>query len=139
MFTFEAVAVVEQCDDTPHAEVVARIEKVQYSSLRVQVLAGGKSNRVKVVATKRWVNDSERAKLADREFLLRREPDNPADRNAIAVFSHERKLGYVPAVEAHQLSPLLDKFATVDGFVVDGATQDDDNEMSFFVDLPELE
>lgn len=40
---------------------------------------------------------------------LRREPNNPHDENAIAVYLKGNKCGYVPATEAAHLAPEIDK------------------------------
>lgn len=40
---------------------------------------------------------------------LRREPNNPHDRNAIAIYIKTYKIGYVPRALAAQLAPIFDK------------------------------
>ena len=40
---------------------------------------------------------------------LRREPDNPYDANAVAVFVGDAQLGYVPASEASAIAAFLDR------------------------------
>lgn len=47
-------------------------------------------------------------RIGDGELELVRDPDNPHDSNALAVFSNVGQLGFVPAEYAEQWSPLID-------------------------------
>lgn len=42
------------------------------------------------------------------ELKFRREPDNPYDKNAIAVYSRNHRIGYIKADVAKKLAPMLD-------------------------------
>jgi hypothetical protein len=44
-------------------------------------------------------------------LILKREPTNKYDTNAVAVYWAQKKLGYVPRGFAKELAPLLDKGA----------------------------
>ena len=46
---------------------------------------------------------------ADDELTLLREPDNPHDANAVSVYWHERKLGYVPRSQNAALAWAMDR------------------------------
>lgn len=48
---------------------------------------------------------------------LRREPDNPCDANAVAVYVGDEQLGYVPASEAHAIAMFLDRGELVEARV----------------------
>ncbi len=48
---------------------------------------------------------------------LRREPRNPHDRKAVALYWHGRKLGYLPRVDNSVISNLLDQGALLDATV----------------------
>ena len=43
-----------------------------------------------------------------RYMALKREPNNPYDKNAIAIYLRTDKVGYIKAVHAEILAPLLD-------------------------------
>jgi hypothetical protein len=61
------------------------------------------------------------------ELVLRREPDNPQDKNAVAVFRENGdQVGYLSASVAEQLAPLLDADAPITAEVseVTGGTSD---------------
>lgn len=59
------------------------------------------------------------------EVILRREPGNPYDRNAIQVLNiHNVQLGHIPRDIASKLAPLLDrKLVNVEGMVLEGNLQ----------------
>lgn len=81
----------------------------------------------------------ERGKYLGTEYLLVREPDNPADRFAIAVYGNRRRVGYVSAKRAALLAPLLDS-VEADAFAVAGATTraHADAALRAWVDLPRV-
>lgn len=54
------------------------------------------------------------ASMVDGEHLrLEREPKNPHDRNAVAVWDGQTQLGYVPAVDARTIAKAMDAGRTV--------------------------
>jgi hypothetical protein len=60
-------------------------------------------------------------------LTLRREPDNPQDQNAVAVFrANGEQVGYLSASVAEQIAPLLDADAAITAVVseVTGGTPD---------------
>lgn len=56
-------------------------------------------------------------------YVLVRESHNPHDKNAIAVYGHGRKVGYVSQGKAASLAPLLDELGS-QGFSVSGTAHD---------------
>ena len=91
------------------------------------------STRIRVKGTMALIPDSERETLGGRVYVLRREPKNKHDPNAIAVLSEGRKVGYVSASRAAMMAPLLDRIGSdvlVNGM---GAMT---NSIRLWVDLP---
>lgn len=78
---------------------------------------GGKS--WKAVGAGNCLSDRERDALQSGWFVLRREPDNPYDANAVAVYLDCRKVGYLTAAKAKTYSPILAAIEA-QGFEVDG-------------------
>ena len=66
-----------------------------------------------------WLSDRERRALRAGWFVLKREPQNPYDVNAVAVYLDCRKVGYLSAAKAKALSPLLAAIPA-DGYEVSG-------------------
>lgn len=93
---------------------------------------------VRVGATVRVVGVFDALTLRQREkqhagqWVLRREPDNPLDPNAIAVFIGAQKIGYLSAAKARGYAPILDK---IGGPIAVSGTQVG---ITFHVDLPDL-
>ena len=77
-----------------------------------------------------------RAYQAD-TYRLVREPENPEDRWAIAVFNIERKVGYVSHAKATQYAPLLDELPA-EVFVVGGVVRERGKMLLLMPKLPEL-
>ncbi|WP_311335888.1 HIRAN domain-containing protein [Cardiobacterium hominis] len=50
---------------------------------------------------------------------LRHEPDNPHDANAVMIFWHHNKIGYVPSEYARELQSLLDRHDSLCGKIVE--------------------
>ncbi len=70
-----------------------------------------------------YVSDRGRAQHGGSELILKREPENPHDSFAIAVYGMTgRKLGHVSASRAAQLTPLLDRLG-YDGYIVGGIVE----------------
>lgn len=69
-----------------------------------------------------YVSERGRAQFGDSELVLKREPTNPHDAIAIAVYGKGRKLGHVSAARAAQLTPMLDRLG-YDGYLVDGIVE----------------
>lgn len=74
---------------------------------------------------------------AGRRIRLRREPENPHDANAIAVFNHRGvQVGYLPREEAAWLAPLLDAGAIRIGGVAGKKSDDYTLEATLIVRAP---
>src|SRR4051812_18826099 len=80
-------------------------------------------------AAGRWVE-------AD-SYRLVREPQNPEDRWAIAVFNVERKVGYVSHSNAVKYAPLLDELPA-EVFVVGGVVRERGKMLLLLPKLPDL-
>jgi hypothetical protein len=89
-----------------------------------------------VRGTWNYVPDRQRGRFESPEFLLMREPKNEHDASAVAIYSMQRLIGYVPSATAGTIAPLLDKLNDCDGFVVKGAADVGGTMPRFFVDLP---
>jgi hypothetical protein len=61
----------------------------------------------KVVGMSYWLQDGERDSLRVGWFVLHREPGNPHDKNAVAVYLDCRKIGYLTVAKAKTYSPIL--------------------------------
>lgn len=81
------------------------------------------SLRARIVGVSHWVTFTERKEYGSSTYVLVREPRNPHDKNAIAVYGHGRKVGYVSRGKAASLAPLLDELGS-QGFSVSGSAQD---------------
>lgn len=77
------------------------------------------STPLKLRGVSHYVSAPGRAQFGGEELVLVREPHNPHDSFAIAVYGSGRKLGHVSANRALSLTPLLDKLP-FDGFLVGG-------------------
>lgn len=74
---------------------------------------------------------------AERRIRLRREPENPHDANAIAVFNHRGvQVGYLPREEAAWLAPLLDSGVIRIGGVAGKKSDDEILEATLIVRAP---
>ncbi len=49
--------------------------------------------------------------------ILKREPRNPYDRKAIALYWYDHKLGYIPRIENSVIANLLDQGASLTAFI----------------------
>lgn len=78
------------------------------------------SVRVHVAGSGHYLTESQRRRYGGVEYELRREPSNPHDPLAVAVYGHGKKVGYVPAGRAGMLAPLLDQLGAR-GYLVRGA------------------
>lgn len=97
--------------DHPKAEHldVATLTKVDLTTLDAM--------GARIVGQSHWLDHGDRSQFHGATYLLVREPHNPHDENAIAVYGRDRKVGYVSAGRAKQLAPLLDRIG-VEAFVV---------------------
>lgn len=67
------------------------------------------SRRLRIVGVASHLHDRERSLFGGVEYRLVREPKNVYDANVVAVYGQERKVGYLSAVKAASLAPLLDR------------------------------
>ncbi|RYG71577.1 hypothetical protein EON77_12830, partial [bacterium] len=84
------------------------VRKVNVSALAVIDLAPLDSVRTRIKGSAFYVTDDERRKYGGPEYLLIREPDNPVDSGAVAVYGRGRKVGHLSTARAASLAPLLD-------------------------------
>ena len=94
------------------------------------------ASRVRVKGTAAWVPAALRADVGGQVYVLRREPGNEHDANAIAVIWKGKKVGYVSAVKAQSMAPLLDRLGSSD-FIVSGMGAYT-NSTRLWVDLPKI-
>ena len=113
-----------------------KVETVKADALRVLDLTALPFVRTRIKGSAYWVTDAQRRRFGGPEYLLMREPQNRADPNAVAVYGHGRKVGYVSTAKAAGLAPLLDRLAA-DAYRVGGAGAEQG--MRLWVDLPTLD
>ena len=101
---------------------------------RIHDLRHLESLRLRIRGSFANVTDAERRKYGGREYLLVREPQNPHDGNAVAVYSGDRRVGYVTAARASSLAPLLDRLEA-DAFRVSGEGVNSSS-IRLWVDVP---
>lgn len=75
--------------------------------------------RSRIHGTSYWVSDEDRRQYGGRTYVLLREPKNPHDPNAVAVYGRGRKVGYVSAGRAAAIAPILDQIGA-DAYRVSG-------------------
>ena len=113
-----------------------RVRVIETDGLKVVDLRHLDSMRTRIVGSGYNVDDAEREHYSAMSYLLIPEPDNPADKRAIAVYSKGRRLGYVSAKRAAMMQPLLAKI-DADAFLVAG-TGITPNSIVMFLDLPRV-
>lgn len=113
-----------------------KVATLSTGSMRVLDLRNVPSTRMRIKGSANWVTDDERAKYGGTEYLLVREPANEFDLNAVAVYGKGRKVGYVSAVKAAALAPILDPLP-FDAFLL-GGTSVVENSIRLWVDVPKL-
>ena len=59
------------------------------------------------------------------QLQLSREPDNPYDENAVAIYRGSIKLGYLPRVENTAVARMMDKGKRIDAFIQNKQKSDD--------------
>jgi len=92
--------------------------------------------RTRIKGTANYLNDGDRAVYGGTEYVLVREPKNPNDADAVAIYGNERKVGYVSAAKAASMSSVLDGISA-DAFRVSG-TSVIDHSIVLWVDLPRI-
>lgn len=114
----------------------ARRRPVPSAEVSAHDLRELESTRVRVKGTAAYVPGHLREHVGGTEYLLRREPDNPYDTNAIAVYWEGQKVGHVSAVKAAAMAPLLDVLGDTD-YLVSGMGAYT-RSTRLWVDLPKL-
>lgn len=71
-----------------------------------------------------YLEEDERKQYQTKTYILRRDPENPHDPNAIAVYTKHRQIGYVSAGRAEKLAPLLDQIGA-EGYLVNSGAKTD--------------
>ncbi|TFD11409.1 hypothetical protein E3T35_09325 [Cryobacterium sp. TMT1-2-2] len=119
-------------------ELIPALEKVTIdtTALRALDLRDLPSTRFRIVGSSYCVTEDERALYGGTDYLLKREPDNGSDANAVAVFGQGRKVGYLSAAKAASLAELLDGL-DFDAFQV-GGTSVLGNSIRLWVDVPKV-
>ena len=117
-------------------ELIPEMEKVTIdtTALRALDLRDLPSMRFRIVGLSYCVTEDERALYGGTDYLLKREPDNENDINAVAVFGQGRKVGYLSAAKAVSLASLLDE-VDFDVFQV-GGTSVLGNSIRLWIDIP---
>ena len=82
------------------------------------------------------MSDRERAKYGGTEYALVREPNNPHDSDAVAVYGKGRKVGYLSAAKAAAVAPSLDAMGA--GAYRVGGTSVQGNSIRLWVDVPKV-
>jgi len=112
-------------------------EFLAVSEMRLMDLAAVQAVRHRIVGLAHYTPAGrDREQYGDTTYVLVLEPENKADKNAIAVYGHNcgRKVGFLSAAKAAQLHPIL-KRAEVDGFTVAGESTRGISEQ-LWVDVP---
>lgn len=107
----------EQEEDEPIS-----VETISTRGWHIIDLSSLESMRMRIRGTSYYVTDDDRMRYGGTNYLLVREPDNPFDAEAIAVYGGTRKLGHVSAAKAARLAPLLDQLGA-DAYKVSGALE----------------
>jgi len=95
------------------------------------------SKRVAIVGVSHQLSSRDRTNLTVNTWLLRREPENSYDSDAIAVhFVDGKKVGYVSAAQAQRLAVLLDALGSV--FAVTGMGSAGTTSTRLWIDLPKI-
>ena len=100
----------------------SRVETISADSMRLLDLRHLDATPLKLRGVSHYVSEAGRSKHGSSELVLKREPSNPHDSFAIAVYGSGRKLGHVSASRAALLTPLLDALA-FDGYIVAGIVE----------------
>lgn len=84
--------------------------------------SGGSRKRTKVKVSGLQYNNYEALwqewlEKPSKGIILRREPENEFDSNAVAVYIHENLAGYLCCKDAEKIAPLMDAGKTVDPYV----------------------
>ncbi|WP_156794807.1 HIRAN domain-containing protein [Curtobacterium sp. BH-2-1-1] len=93
------------------------------------------AGRHRVKGTFAYVPAGRRRDVGGIEYWLVREPSNPHDSNAVAVWDTTRKVGYISAAKASLLAPELDR-VNAPAFRVNGESSAD--KIALHVHLPHI-
>lgn len=107
---------------------------IRASSLEIIDLTSLPSVRTRVKGSAYSVTDAERRKYGGTEYFLVREPENPTDPRAVAVYGSGHRVGYLSQARAASTSPLLAELQG-DAFQVSG-TGTTANSIVLWVDVP---
>jgi hypothetical protein len=94
------------------------------------------SQRLRIVGVANYLSERDRGVFGGDEYQLVREPENPHDGNAVAVYGRGRKVGYLSAAKAASLAPHLDRLGEA-AFTV-GGTSVTETSTRLWVDLPRV-
>ncbi|ACZ31159.1 hypothetical protein Xcel_2141 [Xylanimonas cellulosilytica DSM 15894] len=100
------------------------------TGLRVRDLTALEAGRLTIAGVEHCLMRAEILRFGARRYLLVPEPDNPVDPHAVAVYSGQRHVGYLPASRAVGIAPLLRQL-DADAVEVTGTTD-------YQVDVPRV-
>jgi hypothetical protein len=115
-----------------------KVAEVDVGALAVLDLRELPSTRTRVKGSANWVTEAGRAEFGATEYLLVRQPSNPADPSAVAVVGGGRVVGYLSATKASSFSDTFDPLPIrYDAYLVGGASVFEYS-MKLWVDVPAL-
>lgn len=117
----DAVLRIKERRDRPRAPRASR-KVIAVDDMRLLDLRHLDATPLKLRGVSHYVSEAGRSKHGNSELVLKREPSNPHDSFAVAVYGSGRKLGHVSASRAALLTPLLDQLA-FDGYIVAGIVE----------------
>lgn len=118
--TDEVLRINERRDRASAPRVSRKV--VAVDDMRLLDLRHLDATPLKLRGVSHYVSEAGRSKHGSSELVLKREPSNPHDAFAVAVYGSGRKLGHVSASRAALLTPLLDQLA-FDGYIVAGIVE----------------
>jgi len=128
--------VVVETVGAPRAAAARRRADLLVDQLDMMDLRSVEARRFRIVGSTYVCSDRDRKVYGGTQYLLVREPDNPIDGNAVAVYGKGRQPGYTSTTKAGGLAPLLDKLGA-DTYLVGGAAASEAS-IKLWVDLPTL-
>jgi hypothetical protein len=132
----EPSRVVVETVGAPLGATPRRRGDLHVDELDIMDLRSVEARRFRIVGSAYVCSDRDRKVYGGTQYLLVREPGNPVDGNAVAVYGKGRQLGYTSTTKAGGLAPLLDKLGA-DAYLVGGAAASEAS-IKIWVDLPTL-
>lgn len=117
----------------PHEVTPVQIDEARLKVLDLREVPFG---RHRIVGSANYVTDAERPRYGGTTYLLVREPENPHDANAVAVYGRGRKVGHLSAAKAAGLAPILDGLG-FDAYRISGTAMVG-NSIRLWADIPSV-